>query len=352
MDASAKTTSIQAGQMYAGFACDADVRSVASSGGVVSAVLLELLERGHAGALVSKITSSPDGIAAETILVRTREEVLGCAGSSYIDTPVIQTVVRLHDQAGPIAVVALPCQARALRRLMQHRPELREKFWPIIGLFCRGNVTTGFYDDFFRSIGIESSRVRSVKVSRSHVKGRVLVRLDNDHELSIPFMWLNAYRLAGIGAKSLCTWCDEHLAAEADLSVGDIFTKPFKDRQIKHSALVARDEWTRSLIEEMANGGKLSVELVGMDAYERSFKRVQRFSDQQASRKLGALLAGRPRPSGKLSGRFNFFHSLAWSIILLNGKLSRTRLGRRIIFALPRPVITAMALLIKVLSRL
>ena len=47
MDAYAKTTSIQAGQMYAGFACDADVRSVASSGGVVSAVLLEQYSGHH-----------------------------------------------------------------------------------------------------------------------------------------------------------------------------------------------------------------------------------------------------------------------------------------------------------------
>jgi len=346
------TTPIQPGELYAGYASDAAVRAAASSGGVVSAILLELLRRGHGGALVSRITSSSDGIVAETVLARTPEEVLRCGGSSYIDTPVLQAVHRLRDERGPIAVVALPCQVRALRRMMQRQPELSAKFFPVIGLFCRGSVRAEFYDDFFRSIGLDPRHVSSVKVARGHVKGQVIIRRDNGGETNIPFMRLNAYRLAGIHAKRLCAWCDEHMAAEADLSVGDIFTSNFKHREIKHSAFAARNERFASLVAEMVEQGQLTAERVGMDSYCRTFRKIERFSNQQVSRWPGAFLFGPRRPSGKLSGRFNLFHSLAWMIILCNGWLSRKPWGRRVLYAMPRPMVTVAALLVKGLSRL
>lgn len=351
-DAGAAATSIEAGELYAGYALDSQVRAAASSGGVVSAILLELLARGHAGALVSGIGSGPDGVQATTIVAATRDQVLAHAGSSYVDTPVLQTIRSLADAPGPFAVVALPCQARALRRMIDRHDELRDKFWPVIALFCRGNVTAAFYDDFFRSMKIDPRRVRSLKVARGHVKGTVTARLDDESDLVVPFMKLNAYRLAGIHAKGLCAWCDEHDGEAADIAVGDIFMPEFKRREIKHSAFVARNARSRALLEELIARGCITAEPVGMDRYHRTFKRIERFSNQQASRKLPAWLVGLARPKGPLSGRFNVFHSMAWLIIFLNARLSRSRWGRRWLYALPRAVISGMAFLVKGLSRL
>lgn len=352
MDGPADRLCIESGELYAGYALDGEVRAAASSGGVVSAILLELLARGHAGALVSGIVAGEQGVRAATMVATTRAEVLANAGSSYIDTPVLQKIHELRDAPGPFAVVALPCQVRALRRLMERQPELREKFWPVIGLFCRGNVTEPFYDDFFRSMKVDPRRVQSVKVSRGHVKGRVVAKLGDGGEVSFPFMRLNAYRLAGIHAKSLCAWCDEHNAAQADIAVGDIFTPEFKRREIKHSAFVARDERCAALLEDLVARGVLTAERVGMDRYHQAFRRIERFSNQQASRRLGAMLAGMGKPVGELSGRFNVFHCLAWTIILLNGRLSQSRWGRRLLYAMPRAMISGMAFVVKGLSRL
>ena len=342
------------GEVYAGYAADEAVRQAASSGGVVSAILLELLagvpdrdtSRSGSPALVSSI--GPGG--PRTRLARTREEVLAAGGSSYVDTLVLRAVEELPDDVGRVAVVALPCQVRALRRRMQAQPALAGRIGPLIGLFCRGNVQPAFYDDWFARFGIDPAAVRSVKVRRGHVKGVVRVELEGGGVRELPFMALNAYRVCGVHAKPMCAWCDEHLAAEADISVGDIFTPPWSRRPIKHSALIARGEWA-GLVERMAREGKLVVEPVGREAYAGAFGRIERFGADLASRKLPARLMGFKAPPGRLPGRWSPLRSLAWLPYFANARLSRSRLGRKLLFALPRPLLTLEAVAIRALSR-
>ena len=359
---------IRQGELYAGYAQDSSIREAASSGGIVSAALIELLSSGHKAALVSGITSRDGFVRAVTWPARSRQDVLAAAGSSYVDTPVLRTLCRLADEPGPMAVVALPCQIRALRRLQQRRPELKEKFHPVIGLFCRKNVTTTFYDDFLRRCGVDPGQVESIKIAHGYLKGgwyrrlcdgvargpvnaHVRVRLRDGTERRLSFSFLNAYRTVGAHAKTLCAFCHEHLAEQADLSVGDIFMKPYRSRPIKHSAFIARTAEGVALVQKMIEGGSIAAEHVGMDRYRKAFGGLVRFSDRLDSRRLAAALVGRSAPKG-LTWRTNVFHMLAWTVLFANERLSRTRWGRRLLFALPRPVVMLTALAVKGLSHL
>jgi coenzyme F420-reducing hydrogenase beta subunit len=344
---------IHQGELYAGYACDETIRAYASSGGIVSCILIDLLERGQIdSALVSRITSHNEHISAVTVLAHTREEVLQNAGSSYIDTPVLQKVRELKIFLGRVAIVALPCQATELKAMMTREPELQEKFFPVIGLFCRGNVTKRFFNDYFLRCNINPAEVESVKVAREHLKGKVIVRLRDGGERSIPFMSMNAYRLIGIHAKALCAWCDEHTAREADISVGDIFMPEFKRKAIKHSAFIARSKEAAALLQDMHDRGILTAEYVGIERYRKTFARVERFGDRLAPRYAAARLTGLKSLKRQHTGGMNLFHFLAWTFIFVNSRLSRKRWGRRLLFALPSWVISLTAFVIKGLSRL
>jgi coenzyme F420 hydrogenase subunit beta len=343
------------GELYAGYADDS-IRPFAASGGIVSAILTALLESGQIdGALVSRITSCGAHIVAETVFATTREEILACGGSSYIDTPVLQTVKELaKTDTRRIAVVALPCQVRSLRSMMARDPALRAKFFPVISLFCRGTVNPVFYDDFLRREGIAPETVETIKINRKHVSGEAVVHLHNGKQYHIPFMKLNVYRLAGIHPKPLCAWCAEHIGNEADISVGDIFMKEYKQRPIKHSAFVGWNEDAVSLLQNLYTGGKIHAEFVGWEIYHKKFAKIEKMSNTLASRYAAARIVGqkRPRQLPPNPGPLNPFHSLAWTLLYLNGKLSRTERGRRFLYNLPSPVISLMAYFIKALSRL
>jgi coenzyme F420 hydrogenase subunit beta len=349
--AKGKAMEIQAQELCAGYAADEAVRAVASSGGIVSALLIHLLGSGHSGALVSRIAGG-QGIRGITCLARSPREVLDHAGSSYIDTPVAKEAIRLRQEKGPFAVVALPCQVRILRKVMEKDPVLREKLFPIIGLFCRGNVTPSFYDDYLRRIGVRPESVRSIRVRRTHVKGRVVVECHDGTERAVPFLKLNAYRVLGVHARPQCAWCDEHLAAEADISVGDIFLPEYEARAIKHSAFLAHNDRAAGILADMARAGKIVAEHVGMDEYLRRFRKIERFGNRLAPRYVAARLCGLKPPRHGPAGWPNVFHCLAWTSILLHARLSRSRVGRRVIYSLPQPLIVGQALLVKALSRL
>lgn len=340
------------GELYVGYASDESVRSCASSGGVVSAVLIDLLERRIAdGALVSRITPSAGRITGVTELARDRTDVLRSAGSSYIDTPVLKSVAQTKDFPGRVAVVGLPCQIRILKRWLSRREELRERISVIIGLFCRGAVRRTFYEDLFARYRIDQSAVESVKVIRGHVKGDVVVSLKNGNRHIIPFRLMNSFRIAGIHALTRCLKCDEHLSREADIAVGDMFTPEFKKRPIKHSSFVCWSEHGVAVMEEMRKRNVIEAEYFGMEKYSKTFVRIERFSNQLGPRYCAASLTGIKMTGGRQTF-FNPFRSLAWTILFINSKISKTPRGRRFLYSLPSSVISLEALLVKALSRL
>jgi coenzyme F420 hydrogenase subunit beta len=343
------------GELYAGYAGDARIRQHAASGGLVSAILIDLLERKQIdGALVSRITSSDGHIVGETTLVKSAEGVLRHAGSSYIDTPVIQKAKELATIEGRYAVVALPCQVRALRAIMARDRVLQERIALIIAIFCRGTVKPEFYDDYFRKVHIEPDQVETVKVERGYIAGTVKVHLKDSATRELSFASMNAYRQAGIHSKPLCAWCAEHLGEEADIAVGDIFMPEYRIREAKHSAIIGRTEQSASLLEGMIARDRISAEFVGQDKYHRTFSKVEKMSDTLTSRYLAAALVGqkRPRQLKEESGKFNVFHSAAWTLKYLNARLSDSKSGRKFLFILPSPLISLMAYITKGLSHL
>lgn len=340
------------GEMYCGYASDPEVRVAASSGGIVSSVLLSLLESGTIdAAIVSGISSADGQVTAISRPVESREAVLAAAGSAYIYTPVIAAVRQLEGTERRVAVVALPCQARAIRELLDKRPALRRNVVLLIGLFCRGAVRSQFYDDLLRKKGIDPGRVEEVKVARGHVRGEVRVALRDGRTASIDFFELNAYRTAGFHAHPGCLQCTKHLAESADISVGDIFTAEYKQRPIKHSCFVARTEAGLSALRRLHESGAAVNEYFGTQRYAETFRKIERFCAELAPRACAACLTG-VGFRGKRLRACNPFHVLSWMLFQIDYRATRNALGRRVLYALPPAAVKAASVLIKGLSKL
>lgn len=343
---------VRLGEMYAGYSTDSVIRGVASSGGIVTAVLRHLLRKGEVDAvLVSRITAADGPLQGVTELVSSEAALLEYAGSSYVDTPVLTWIRHLRTYAGKVAIVALPCQVRSLNRLFEKQPELRRKVPFVIGLFCRGTVDPPFYHDWLTRQGLRHEDVSSVQVKRNHYRGEVVFAMKGGQKRRFPFQAMNSYRLAGCHATHRCCWCAEHLAEEADLAVGDIFLPEFKHRNIKHSAFVPRTSKAAELVNELRERGELLSEFVGTENYRRRFAKIERFSNTLEPRYLAARLAGLRPLRGKVEWVVNPFHCLAWTLYFWNCRLSKTPKGRRFLYALPSPAMTFVALLVKGLSR-
>ena len=73
-------------------------------------------------------------------LARNAEEVLQCAGSSYIACPVLEALNHLPEYSEErLAAVTTPCQGLALAKMRKEPPQNRvnmDKIRLVIGLFC------------------------------------------------------------------------------------------------------------------------------------------------------------------------------------------------------------------------
>lgn len=137
MNPTERTESAMVGSIlkaYALYACDEEIRRNGQSGGVVTALLLYLLEKGEIEeAIVTDYTDKEGQSVAKSAKIR--EELIHAQGSSYMQN---ETLVKFL-QADTIAVpVLLGCQARALHNIECVIPNKISSSTVKIGLFCGG----------------------------------------------------------------------------------------------------------------------------------------------------------------------------------------------------------------------
>lgn len=119
-------------------ATEAFWRERAQTGGVVSALTDLALREGiiHAALLTRRDAE----LLPQGWIARSREDILACAGSSYVSGPTLETLNRGPWQDGErIGIVGLPCQVLALARMKASSLEKRtpiDRVDLVIGLFC------------------------------------------------------------------------------------------------------------------------------------------------------------------------------------------------------------------------
>src|SRR5919108_3263270 len=194
----------------------------AQDGGLVTALLVALLEAGELdGALVAR-ESPTEPWKGEPYLARTLEEVVACAGSFYNQTMALAALdLKGHDlpPRPRIAVVGTPCEVEAIRA-MQARPwtwgaQRVDAVLLTIALLCTKsfNYEKLMVGEIQRQRGIPLEQVGKVDV----IHGKLLVEdRDGNTLVSEPVRDFHGAALKG------CDECADFLGRAADISVGSV----------------------------------------------------------------------------------------------------------------------------------
>jgi coenzyme F420 hydrogenase subunit beta len=194
----------------------------AQDGGVVSALLVSLLEAGEIdGALVARESKS-EPWKGEAYLARTREEVRECAGSFYNQTLALAHVDFEGYDLPPnprIAVVGTPCEIEGIKA-MQARPwtwgsSRVEAITLTIALLCTKsfNYDKLMLEEIRDKRGVDLEEVGRVDVMR----GKLIVQ-DREGETIFEEPIRDFYGAALKG----CDECADFMGHAADLSVGSV----------------------------------------------------------------------------------------------------------------------------------
>lgn len=124
--------------LWAGHAVDEQTRYEGSSGGVLSAVMIHLLESGQVQGVLHTRASSADPLGNETVLSRNRADVLSGAGSRYAPASPVAGLVHALTMVEKLAFVGKPCDAAAVRNLIRTDPALSARIPFVLSFMCAG----------------------------------------------------------------------------------------------------------------------------------------------------------------------------------------------------------------------
>ena len=205
---------------------DPEVRAQATDGGVVTALLLGLLDKGHIdGAIVAKKVGP---FKREPWLALTREDVLAAAGFHFDSSHGMErfsetystyspSIAQLEQvtkkRLGRVAMVGTPCQINTLRRMevLGLVPTDAIKYY--FGLFCAGNFMFGEPERRqLEALG----HFKWEEVYKVNLKEELMIHLRNRKVRMIPLNKLDFMK------RHACHYCSDYAAEYADLSFGGI----------------------------------------------------------------------------------------------------------------------------------
>lgn len=230
---------------YVSHPVDTDVRYAGASGGLVSGLLLYLLNKGTIDGAVIVGADPERPYRSKGVLATTPEEILHGAQSKYCVTGSMEVLQQLRKRKGKYAVVALPCQIHGLRKLAKVDKGLYKKIYAILGLYCTCTMDPNGHLEAMEAAGVSKDDVARFDFRGGGWPGGMhVMKKDKSRmplHLSTAFGTVINVMFRLFGAKR-CYLCIDGLAEHADLSFGDFWAFDYPDEfiQMERCTLVSQ----------------------------------------------------------------------------------------------------------------
>lgn len=245
---------------YVGYASDSTIRQKSQSGGIVTALLCYLLDKGETeGAIVNNLnqqTRRPQAVFASS-----KSEIIDACGSYYAQSPVVKTILENSDKE--TATVVLGCQAESLQLIRENYPKITLPKYTI-GLVCAGQHSGNMIDDLIDQSGCNDEQLSAFRFrdKRYGWPGDVHVTTSTED------CWLpkeNRHRLKQVYELHRCIVCYDQMNIFSDIVCGDPWGISHKQQPEGHTVVIARTEAGKSLLDNAARDGAIVLEELSIE---------------------------------------------------------------------------------------
>lgn len=279
-------------RLWTGHAAEEAIRRQGASGGVISRVLIHLLESGRVEGAVVLRQGLRDPELAEPTIATNREEVLAAAQSVYAVTPMLDLLPAMERFPGRLAFVGLPEQVAALRMLQAAgRPEARKVDF-IAGPYVGTNMHGGAVRAFLRAQGVpDSMPIDRLEWRAGEWPGHLRIEIADGRVFEARKFYYN-YLIPFFISRN-CQITPDFSNELTDLSVGDAWSPDLESAGGGHSVVVARSPEAVALLEEMKGAGLLALDEISferaasMHGHMIDFKKRGSYLRLEAQRRRG-----------------------------------------------------------------
>lgn len=282
-----------------GFSLDEAVRYQGSSGGVLSGLLIYLLESKKVD-FVAHVKADPaDPIGNMVSISRTRAEVLDGAGSRYAPSAPLAAIAGLLAQGGRFAFVGKPCDVAGLRQYLRAHPDAAPQIPYMLSFMCAGIPSRKGTLAILKKLEVEPEEVASFTFRGNGWPGMstAITHEGRRSEMDYATSWgtiLNRH------LQFRCKICPDGIGEFADVVGADAWYGkdgyPDFAERAGRSLVLSRTNAGEQLVQDAVAAGYISVEglareeIAKMQPYQENRKKMI------LSRVLALRLTGRAIP--------------------------------------------------------
>lgn len=236
---------------YAGYALDGDLRHRATSGGIVTTILLAACREGLVRSLLVAGDDAGAPLRARPFIAESEADIVRSTGAKYVTVPVNELLAQVRDRPGRAIVVGLPCHIHGLRLAQKKFTVLREKIFLCIGLFCGHNYLPYAVRSLLADRGIPADRVTRIRYRGEGWPGAMEISVKDGDRLRLPYPDYVSRTFTAFTVPR-CRLCIDGTAELADISCGDAWLPRYRATDTSGtSVVVARTKQAVRFITEV-----------------------------------------------------------------------------------------------------
>lgn len=247
-----------------GHATNEGIRRNSASGGIITNILIWLLEKKRIDGAVVLGMSEKEPWLTQPFIATTKEELLRAAQSKYIISSVNEIIPEIAKFKGVLAYVGLPGQVQSIRKLQaMNHPDVKNIKY-IFGPFYGNTLHFSSVKSFLRSYKEKDyTQVTKLYFRYGEWPGNMRVELKSGRVIELPKFHANYLIPFHILKNSLL--CSDLSNEFTDISGGDAWAPVYEERGKGFSIVFARSDAGQQIIDEMQKEGVLDLSEIDVD---------------------------------------------------------------------------------------
>jgi coenzyme F420 hydrogenase subunit beta len=244
-----------------GFAKKEEVRSQGASGGVLSAILIWLLENKIIDGAVVTGMSQSEPWQTKSYIATTPDQIFQAAQSKYIISSVNEILPEIGRFKGKLAYVGLPGHVQSIRKLQRINHPWVQNIEYLFGPFYGNTLHFSSVVSFIRSYGYKDyAQISKLYFRFGEWPGNMRVEFKDGNFIQLPKFHANYLIPFHILKNSLL--CSDLTNEFTDISGGDAWAPVYEERGKGYSMVIARSEKGQVLLDRMQEQGILDLKII------------------------------------------------------------------------------------------
>jgi coenzyme F420 hydrogenase subunit beta len=251
-------------KIFIGFSEDGAIRQSSASGGILTSILIWLLDNKMIEGAVVTGMSDIEPWLAKSFIATTAEQIISASQSKYIITSVNEILPEIEHFTGRLAYVGLPGQIQSIRKLQElNHPSIKNIKY-IFGPFYGNTLHFSSIISFLRSNKEKDyHNITKLYFRYGEWPGNMRVELKNGHIIEMPKFHANYLIPFHILKNSLL--CTDLSNEFTDISGGDAWAPNYEERGKGFSMVVGRTDEGMRILAKMKEEGIIDLQEIELN---------------------------------------------------------------------------------------